>query len=147
METLSSIPEVERLGVAWVLRQAAVLAVLLLTAVHLAGVVCLADAERQLRHAARASAEEAGLPAATGQSVRSRAMRTLEHGGFDARLVSLAVDCNGRNAMGIARFQPGDEIRVTISMPVRTSLGTAVGRLVPWLACEEVSSEATIVIP
>ena len=147
MDSPSSFPEAQRLGVAWVLRQAAVLAVLLLTTVHFAGVICLASAERQLRHAARASAAEAGLPNATGQSVRNRAMGKLEHDGFDPRLVSLAVDCNGRAVDRATCFRPGDEIHVTISMPARWSLGAAVGRLVPWLAGEDVISEATIVVP
>jgi hypothetical protein len=146
MPSSSSSPYAERRGVAWVLQQAAILAVLSLVVVHFASVICLASAERRLRRAAEASIVEAALPAASAQTVRSRAMRKLRQEGFDTRLVSVDVHCNGQFVGGLTPLRAGDEVLVTIAAPGRISLPGSIERLVPWLAAEDVVSEARIVV-
>ena len=138
-------PSPHSLGVSWVLRQAAVLAVLSVTAVHVAGVACLAVAERRLQRAADSLAAEAALPAASLQSVWSRAERQLEEAGIDSRWALLSVHCIEKPAA--SSWRPGDEVSFRITAPSRAALPAVLARLAPWLAGEEISAASSVVVP
>jgi hypothetical protein len=147
MRASTSTVQPQRLGVAWVLRQAAVIGVLALTAVQVVGVVCLAGGERRLARAIKASAAEALLPAASSQSVRHRAFRMLHCEGFETHTVSLAVQRDGQTECKATHLRPGDAVRVRICVAGRSSLPTSIARLAPWRADETLVSEATVIIP
>jgi hypothetical protein len=114
--------------------------------VHLTGVVCLAGTQRRIQDAAAASASEAGLPAATLQTLRSRTLQALARGGIDARFASVAVSRNGRTVDELTRFEQADDVVLTVSIPASACLPKAIGRLAPWLADEEIVGEARLAV-
>ena len=119
-------------GVGWVLRWAAVVAVLGASAAILAGFAYQLAAERLLQRAAAAGMREAVLPRATSHSVEAAVRCQLaSHRGLE-RATSIALERNGWHVSGVVRPQHGDRISVALSTPAVASLPDWLQRVFSW---------------
>ena len=136
----------QRRDVGWVLRQAAVVGVLALVAVHLTGVICLTLRHRELASAATKAAAEARMPRATLASVEQQAHRLLDsrHG---SATIAVSIFRTPSSNLDARRLQPGDRVAVKIAAPARPLLPAVLARLAPWLAREEIIAEAKAIVP
>ncbi|HEX2476204.1 MAG TPA: hypothetical protein VHK01_15745 [Lacipirellulaceae bacterium] len=109
-------------GVAWVLRWAVAIVVLCFTGCVLAEFAYSLAAELTLARAARAGALEATLPQATYRSVGETVRRRLAERASWAGQLKLAVQRNGAAVGGAMRAAGGDQMTVTLAVPLRTVL-------------------------
>jgi hypothetical protein len=114
-------------GVGWVLRWAAALAVLWLSACVLAEFAYSLGAEHTLARAAQAGALEATMPRATYRSVVETINRRIAMRDRWAAQLTISVDRNGAAVGGPIRAAGGDRMEVTIVVPARAVLP-------PWLS-------------
>jgi hypothetical protein len=97
-------------GVGWVLEQAALIAVLVMTATALTAFAYELAAERALARAAAAGLREAALPRATTESVEATVRRRLAGG--------LALD----RAARVRLARAGDRLAINLSVPTAAVL-------------------------
>jgi hypothetical protein len=109
-------------GIGWVLRWAAAVAVLCFTGGLLAEFAYSLAAELTLARAARAGALEASLPRATLQSVYDTVERRLAERTSLAQHLTLAVQRNGAAVSGAVKTAGGDQMSVTLAVPVHAVL-------------------------
>jgi hypothetical protein len=109
-------------GVGWVLRWAAAVAVLCFAACFLAEFGYSLAVELTLARAARAGALEATLPQATYRSVADTVKRRLGERTSWAGQLKLAVQRNGTAVSSVMRAAAGDQMSVTLAVPVRAVL-------------------------
>ncbi len=109
-------------GVGWVLRWAATLAVLAVSAVILLTFAYQLAAERTLARAAAAGLREATLPRANSRSVETVVRHHLV-GCFDLhRATTIELQQNGSPVKGVVRPQSGDQLSLTLSVSPAASL-------------------------
>ena len=103
-------------GVGWVLRWAATLAILFVSAVILTAFAYQLAAEQALARAAAAGLREAACERATSRSVDAVIRRQL--GSDLARATTIALQRNGSPTTGVVRPRMGDHLTLTLSTPV-----------------------------
>ena len=109
-------------GVCWVLGWAIAIAIFAIAASVLIEFGHLLAAERSLARAARAAALEASLPRATYETICSVAMRRLAAQPALASQVRVSLLQNGAPVGKSFGPQPGDQITVTLAMPISAAL-------------------------
>jgi hypothetical protein len=128
-------------GVGWVLRWAATLAVLAVSAVILLTFVYQLAGERTLARAASAGLREAALPRATSRSVETVVRHHLA-GRFDLhRATTIELQQNGSPVKGVVRPQSGDQLLLTLAAPARAALPAWLRALVPWQAHAAIATQ------
>jgi hypothetical protein len=119
-------------GVGWVLRWAAALAVLGVSAAVLLAFAYQLAAERAMSRAAAAGIREAALPRATSRSVDAAVRRQLaNHLDLD-RATEIAVERNGWLVRGAVRPRTCGRVAVTLSAPAAAALPVGVRSVLPW---------------
>jgi len=119
-------------GVGWVLRWAATLAILCLSATILATFACQLVAEQALVRAASAGLREAALPRATSRTVDAVVRRRLASRFALSRATTIVLERNGSRVTGVVGPRKGDQLSVALSAPVDAVLPRLVGELIPW---------------
>jgi hypothetical protein len=109
-------------GIGWVLRWAAALAVLWFAGCVLAEFFYTLAAEHKLARAARAGALEATLPRASFRSVGETVERLLARRASSTGQLTLAVHRNDTAVSGAIQALGGDQMMVTLAVPVRAVL-------------------------
>jgi hypothetical protein len=105
------------LGVAWVVRWAAAMATLALSAGVLAEFGFALAAEQMLARAARAGVLEATLPRATRRSVEQAVWRRLQGANLSTAALSLTLKQNGMPISGKLLSRSGDQFSITLALP------------------------------
>jgi len=119
-------------GVGWVLRWAATLAVLAVSAVILTVFAYQLSAEQALARAATAGLREATLPRATSGSVEAVVQHQLANHFALQRATTILLERNGSPVKGVVRPQLGDQFSVTLSAPTRAAQPSWLSAFVPW---------------
>jgi hypothetical protein len=128
-------------GVGWVLRWAATLAVLAVSALILVAFAYQLAAERALARAAAAGLREATCERATNRSVEAVVRRQLA-GRFDLhRATTIELQQNGSRVRGALRPQGGDRLSITLSAPAIAALPRWL-QIVSWNERAEITQRA-----
>jgi hypothetical protein len=130
-----------------VLRQAAILAVLAFTAIHVTAVVLLVVADRRLTCAAETAAAASAVPHASLNSVHERAMGVLDRA-LEVPGTTMSINIyRGDLRKGSGRLSSGDRVQITFVASSRDALPPVLRRLAPWLASERLSVAARVTVP
>jgi hypothetical protein len=119
-------------GVGWVLRLAATLAVLGVSATILAAFACQLAAEQALVPAATAGLREAALPRATSRTVDAVVRQRLASHFALSRATTVILERNGSPVRGVVGPRAGDQLSISLSVRVDAVLPRLVGALLPW---------------
>jgi hypothetical protein len=118
------VPVYMRRDARWVLKWAAAIAVIMLTAGILIDFGTALAAERALRRAAEAGIVEATLPRATRQSVLATIERRLPRSSVDPRQLNFTLLDEGQPVLGRIRPREGDRLSIILSANVTSPLST-----------------------
>jgi hypothetical protein len=130
-----------------VLRQSAIVVVLGFSTAHVAGVACLVATERRLNRVAEMAIAEAVLPQASLDDVLRQAGRLLDRQGYGDLSTSISIQRTGKPGGQPSRLRTGDWVSITLATPSRWALPPWLGRLVPWLAGEQISGTCMVKVP
>ncbi len=119
-------------GVGWVLRWAATLAILCVSAVILTAFAYQLAAEQALRRAATAGLREAALPRATSQTVEAVVRRQLIGHCVLSGATTVLLERNGASVKGVVGPQSGDQLSIALTAPADAALPRIFGALLPW---------------
>ncbi len=134
-------------GVGWVLGWAAAVAVLCFAGCSLAEFAYSLAAEHTLTRAARAGALEATLPRATLRSVGDAVKRRLAERSSWAKQLTLSVHRNGAAVSGAIQAAGGDQMTVTLVVPVRAALPLWLSELSVWTSQSQIEVRAERNVP
>lgn len=134
-------------GIAWVMRWAAAIAVLVYSTSVLGEFACCLLAEQWLARAARAGVLEATLPRATLRSVEDTVWRRLDGHVADRRSVSVALLENGSLAGKKFAAKGGDRLCVALTMPAKVVMPGWLRTLASWRPTAMVHARAERVKP
>jgi hypothetical protein len=146
-EAIATTRDAHTRGVGWVLGWAAAVAALGFAGCSLAEFACSLAAEHTLARAARAGALEATLPRATLRSVGDAVKRRLADRSSWAKQLTLSVHRNGAAVSGAIQAAGGDQMTVTLVVPLRAALPRWLSALSVWTSQSQIEVRADRSVP